>query len=298
MQDTQKSFALQVGALITLYISISSFLILVFGLINILFPDQVDVYYDVSSNQEGMRYAIASLIVFFPAYILLTRLVNQARRQADNLYHTLTKWVIYLSLLIGGLILLGDLVAVILTYLNGEITVRFLLKAAALFLTISAALWYYAKDVKGYWNDHERESIRAGAVTLVVVVAVIVLGFYYIDSPQTVREMRLDDEQVSDLSDIQWHIEAYFDEVGELPVAVDDVYEGRDLPMAPEGRSDYQYRILDDTTYELCATFAFATPETERYYPVKPMVEDGYDPNNYNWEHDAGLKCFKRTVSS
>jgi hypothetical protein len=40
--------------------------------------------------------------------------------------------LVYLSLLVGGGVLLGDLVAVILAFLNGEITTRFILKAGVL----------------------------------------------------------------------------------------------------------------------------------------------------------------------
>ena len=295
--NTQKNFAMQVGALITLYVSITSFLILVFGLINVLFPDVADTYWEIEGNQEGMRYAIAALLVFFPTYILLTRLVNQARRKADNLYHTLTKWVVYLSLVVGGLIMLGDLVAVILTYLNGEITVRFILKALAMFLTVGAAFWYYALDAKGHWNENERASIRAGAFAFVFVIAALVLGFYHIDSPQTVREMRLDDQQVSDLQDIQWRIEAYYEREESLPQTVDQLYDDIEIPTAPEDRDSYTYRITGEQSYELCATFAFATTETDRASIARPFVEEKFDPNNYNWEHGAGEKCFTRTVS-
>ena len=288
---------MQVGALITLYVSITSFLILVFGLINLIFPDAADEYWRIQNNQESMRYAIAALLVFFPAYLLLTRLANQARRKTDNLYHVLTKWVVYLSLVIGGLVMLGDLVAVIIAYLNGEITVRFILKAAAMFLTVGAAFWYYALDAKGHWIKNERASVRAGAIALVFVIAVVALSFYHIDSPQTVREMRLDDQQISDLRDIQWHIEAYYEREEVLPLSVDELYEDIEVPVAPEDRNSYQYRITGTQSYELCATFAFATPDSERRSVDKPFVSDGYDPNNYNWEHGEGEKCFTRTVS-
>src|SRR5690606_2430047 len=105
-----------------------------------------------------MRFGIAMLLVFFPTYIFLTRTVNQIRRKETGTYLMLTKWLVYLSLLVGGLILLGDLVTVVLTYLNGEITLRFILKAATLLLVIGAAFFYYILDARNYWNNHEKES--------------------------------------------------------------------------------------------------------------------------------------------
>jgi hypothetical protein len=47
--------------------------------------------------------------------------------------------LVYLSLLVGGGVLLGDLVAIILAFLNGEITTRFILKAGVLLVVVGAA---------------------------------------------------------------------------------------------------------------------------------------------------------------
>ncbi|MCA9366506.1 hypothetical protein KC722_02915, partial [Candidatus Kaiserbacteria bacterium] len=122
MEHTPKNMALQLGALIALIVSISSLLVLLFGIINLVFPDAAAASWEYSNAQEGIRYAIASLLVFFPTYLLLTRKVNVARRHESGLYHTLTKWLVYAALLVGGLVMLGDLVAVIMAFLNGELT--------------------------------------------------------------------------------------------------------------------------------------------------------------------------------
>ena len=297
MEQTPKQFALQIAALITLYVSISAFLILLFGLINLTYPDAAEDYWQIQSSQSGIRYAIAALIVFFPAYLVLTRVVNQARRHASNLYHTLTKWFVYLSILVGGLILLGDLVTVILTYLNGEITVRFILKALALFVVIGLALWYYWLDAKGHWKNHEKTSLQVGGITVVLVIAAVIYGFLNIDSPAVVREIRLDEQQLADLQDMQWRVEAYFQRNETLPASVTEVYEDIAVPVAPENRDDYRYEVTGDKTYELCATFTQPTPgSTELRSVAKPYAEPGYDPNNYVWEHSTGERCFKRTV--
>ena len=298
MQETQKNFALQVGAFITLYISITAFLTLVFGLINIILPDAADEYWRIQNNQEAMRVALAGLIVFFPTYLLLTRLVNKARRSTDSLYHTLTKWVVYLSLLVGGLVMLGDLVIVVITYLNGEISSRFLLKAVVLFVTIGSAFWYYSLDAKGHWNKNEKGSVTVGAVALIFAIAVVVLSFYYIDSPKTVREVRLDQQQISDLQDMQWRIEAYYQRENSLPNSITAAYEDIEIPSDQQDREPYAYRVTGTQSYELCATFVQMSPENELRSIAKPVTEPGYDPNNYIWEHGVGEKCFPRTVSS
>jgi uncharacterized membrane protein len=156
---TAKHFVLQLGSLISLYLSLSFFLVLAFGCINLLFPDTLDSIWEVEQAGSSIRLVFAIVSVFFPTYIILTRLVNKNRRESeDSSYLGLTKWLIYLSLLVSGLVLLGDLVAVIMGFLEGELTFRFILKALAVFVVIGGAFYYYIQDAKGYWLDRDKQS--------------------------------------------------------------------------------------------------------------------------------------------
>jgi hypothetical protein len=288
--NTPKNFALQLGALITLYISLTSLITLLFAIITVRFPDAVDYYYTVESATNTIRFSVAILIVFFPVYLWLTRTVNQIRRQEEGVYLTLTRWAIYLSLLIGGAVLLGDLVAVINGYLNGELTIRFFLKALVVAITISAAFYYYLKDAQNYWQTHEKQSIYFGLVTGVIVIISLVFGFMNSETPAQVREARIDDRQVQDLQDIQWRVEDHYRTRGSLPVNVEDLYTGLRSPVAPENRAGYEYKITGDNTYELCATFAQDSNvgEFTRTYPI-------YE-KNFNWSHSEGYWCFERVI--
>jgi len=296
METTPKNFALQIGAFITLFTSISGLIMLLFGLINIAFPDAAEGYYGYESSQSSVRYAIALLVVFFPAFIFLTRKVNQARRQETNFYHTLTRWILHLALLIGGLVLLGDLVAVILTFLNGELTTRFILKALTILVVVGSAMYYYWQDSKEYWKTRERESIMIGALTSLIVVFAIVYGYTQIDSPQVVREMKIDQQQLIDLQDMQWRIEAYYFGKQTLPSDLAEAYMDMPVPTAPVGRDTYEYNATGEMTYQLCATFVNQTTESERMMS-RPMFDLSYNPNNHNWEHKSGRKCFERTIT-
>ncbi len=136
MENTAKNFALQLGALIALYVSIGALIMLLFSTINVIYPDLERYPWEVDSASSTIRGAIAALIVFFPAYLVLTRIVNKIRRAEDAAYSAFTKWLLYLSLLIGGGVLLGDLVTVINNFLNGELTLRFILKALSVFVVV------------------------------------------------------------------------------------------------------------------------------------------------------------------
>ncbi len=293
MENTAKQFALQLGALISLYISITSLVILVFSIINLFIPDAAAGAWEAESAMSSIRLSIATIIVFFPVYLWLTRTINRGRREGGSHYLVLTKWLIYLSLLLGGLILLGNAVTTIYTFLNGEVTLRFLLKAFALFDIVGAAFLYYTLDARGYWQKEEQTSLYFGYLVIAFVVGAVIVGFLNIQTPQTVRETRIDDRQISDLDQIQWKVLESFQLNGALPATLEEAYGALPIPQAPDGRPDYQY-MLTNNGFALCATFAEASKQTSSVYPY-------YDErmpiqNPYSWDHPAGEYCFERAV--
>lgn len=290
--NTPKNFALQLGALITLYVSLTSLMTLLFGVITVMFPDAADGYWQAESATSQIRFSIAILIVFFPVYLWLTRTLNQIRRKEDGVYLTLTKWLIYLSLLVGGGVLLGDLVAVINGFLNGELTTRFLLKAGVLALTIAGAFYYYLKDAQNYWQRHEKQSIYFGAGATLVVVVSLILGFMNSETPAEVREAKIDDNQIGHLQDFQWRIEDYYRSNEVLPEDLSVLYVGMEMPEAPEGRAAYTYNVIDERNYKLCATFSQDSAAGDYSY-ARPVME-----KNYNWSHGEGEWCFERVTDS
>jgi hypothetical protein len=297
---TAKHFVLQLGSLISLYLSLSFFLVLTFGLINILYPAAGDNIWDVEQANGMVRIGFAMTVVFFPTYLVLTRLVNKTRRtDKQGSYLGLTKWLIYLSLLVGGLVLLGDLVAVIIAFLEGDLTQRFLLKAVAVLVTVGAAFYYYILDARGYWVTHEKRSLQYGAIGAVVIVTIMISALINIDSPAQYREYRLDDKQVSDLQTIQWQVQDYLALNGALPESL-EVLESKAVPEAPEGRAAYEYRLTEQG-FELCATFAAASQDEYDYYysrPVSVPIGESVVMNPDNWWHDAGEYCFERVIET
>ncbi len=295
--NTAKNFALQLGSLIALYASLSALLMVTFGVINIAYPDPASGYWEYDSAQSGIRFGIALLVVFFPTYLVLTRLVNEIRRKETGAYLALTKWVVYLSILVGSLVLLGDFVSVILSYLNGEITIRFILKALAVAVAVVSAVYYYYQDAKGHWNTHEGTSKLFAVGATAVVVLVLALGFTNSDTPTKVREMKIDSQQISDLSEMQYRIEDHYNLNNALPKEIATVFIGAPAPKAVEGRASYEYKIVDGDTYELCATFAYPSQNTGATVSEPVAVVEGNMKNPYNnWDHAAGKTCFERTI--
>ena len=300
MEQTPRNFALQLGALTALYASIASLVTLLFGVITIALPDAAESYWQRESASESIRFAFASLVIVFPAYLILTRNVNRILRSAESgAYLSLTRWLLYLSLFVGGAILVGDAVAVVYNFLNGELSLRFFLKALTLATVVASAFAYYLADAKGYWQEHEQQSIKCGVVALVVVVMALVLGFYYMESPREIRERRIDTNQINDLQTIQHHIQYYVVSNEQLPDTLEAAFVVGTPPEAPASRADYRYEITD-TGFTLCAEFGSASQREDYPYPTRAMMLTGmtepYIEQFDNWQHEAGDWCFERTV--
>ena len=267
MENTAKNFALQLGSLITLYVSLGALISLLFGVITTQYPDAIAGYWEYDSAQYSIRLGIALLVVFFPAYVVLTRTVNTIRRTEHGTYLNLTKWLIYLSLTLGGGIMLGDLVVIINSFLNGELTTRFILKALTFLFIVGCAFVYYLLDARNYWQTHEKQSVQYAILMSVIVLAALALGFMNSDTPKEVREARLDMTQITDLTTIQWNIESYYSLTGSLPESIESAFTGTVAPLAPEDRSPYVYTVKTSTSFELCAHFARATSKSEQMQP-------------------------------
>jgi len=298
METNQRNVVLQLGALITLYLSISFSLVTFFAVVDTLLPSPADTIWNIEQSSQNIRLGLAMVIVFFPTYLFLTRKIQTYRRQETGaLYQTVTKWLIYLSLLIGGLVLLGTLVSVIYNFLNGDLTLRFMLKAGGMLTILSLACFYYLKDAQGYWVKHEKQSIRVGFVALLIVVGIMSTGIALNESPEVVRNMKLDARQVQDLQSIQWAIESYMKTTSTTtaPTSLDVIADYLAVPEAPPGRETYTYEKTE-TGFRLCATFSQDSRALDELMFPRFDPSDGAKIIGSRWDYKAGRHCFSRDI--
>ncbi len=286
---------LWLAAMITLYISIGSSAVLLFNYIDILFPDKlVAGYYDPYSG--AVRFAIASLVVVFPLYLLLMRMVHRdIRADAERAELGVRKWLVYLTIFAAAAFLAGALIALINTFLNGEITTRFLLKLIVVFVLAGSTFWYYIEELRGVWQTNEQRSKYVGMGTAILVLVAIVSGFFLIGTPGDARAYRFDERRVQDLESLQYQLVDYYRAKREVPVSLDaliDTIGTGALPTDPDTGEQYDYRRTSSTAFELCATFARSSGERKSTRPWAPMPGiQGAD-----WTHEAGTHCFSRTI--
>jgi len=301
---TPKDFFLYIGAMATLYVSVFSLIALLFQYIETIFPDQLSYYHDPYST--AIRLQLASLIVIFPVYLFITRLLNRELRvmpEKNNL--GIRKWLIYITLFIAGIAVLGDIIVLLNTFLGGELTTRFVLKILVVLVVVGSAFLYYFYDLKGKWEREQGLArIIAGVVSL-FVLASIVAGFFIMGSPVKQRLLRFDQEKINNLQNIQWQVVNLWQVKRVLPKSLaelEDPISGFVVPMDSQTGESYTYRVAGNLSFELCAVFneksvgVRFTSEPPRPIPASVMPEKIYSLENSTWEHGVGETCFSRTI--
>lgn len=283
-------------AIVTLYWSAISFVTLLWQYINYFFPDVLD-YGGRIAFSGPIRFAVASLIIVFPIFILVSWYLNRIYAKETQVRESkIRKWLIYLTLFVASLVIIGDLVGTINTFLGGEITVRFILKALSVLVVAAVIFGYYLDDVR---RDSPAKSAKYFAWGTGVVALVTVIGaFFIIGSPATARLFQFDEQKISDLQIIQSEIVNYWQRKEKLPnnlSELDNSISGYKVPIDSQTGRNYEYSIKNaaDLSFELCAEFNKEI-YSEKDGVSKPMPT--YDIHSQNWDHSAGRVCFERTI--
>lgn len=298
-KNTPRDVFLHLLGFAALYASVITFLVVVFNYVNFLFPDRLSFNYE--SILSGIRLASSALIVIFPVFIfiswLLGREFDRFPARKEGLFR---KWLIYFTLFAAAVAIIVDLVILVFNFYSGELTTRFILKVAAVLLITAVVFSYYFWDLKRKAKDGSRKSKIAAWVASATVLALIIGGFFIVGSPATQRLRRFDEQRVSDLQTIQGQIVNYWTRKESLPPRLDDLNDsisGFIPPVDPESGVSYEYRVLDELSFELCADFKISNLELGLYpsadsraYPM------GYKTTVDNWLHEAGRACFERNI--
>ena len=123
-----------------------------------------------------------------------------------------------------------------------------------------------------------------GVIAIAVVAAGVVYGLMRVGPPSIERERRLDERRVDDLRQIADAIDLHWTRRGSLPAALDALPDpvASDASFSdPATRQSYEYRILTESTFELCASFG-----TDRLRPSTDVF----------WSHPTGRYCFDLEV--
>lgn len=117
---------------------------LCFTLIDHWIRDPVTQSYGYGTLQDQIAGSLASVIVAFPIYLLVMfYILRRVEAHVEKLDSPVRRWLTYIALLIAAGVVLGDLIAFLTHFLQGELTARFVAKDAVVFIIAGAVFWYY-----------------------------------------------------------------------------------------------------------------------------------------------------------
>jgi len=288
-----RDFFLYLLVTVTLYISVVGGLILLFQFINLAFPDPLDYAMGI---RDSIRWGAAMLTILFPVFAFTTRFLHRDLVHfPEKAEYRIRKWLLYLTVFVAALVVIGDLITLLYNFLNGDLTIRFLLKIVAVGLVSGLVFGYELFDVRR--TDFQATSgNRVISWSLAaIVVLVIVVGFYLSGSPFEQRRVRFDEQRLSDLQNIQYQITEYWIAKTALPSTLADVQSpltGFVLPTDPNTHEAYGYEKIATLTFSLCATFDTTSESAIKNRNTYPLKEGTMD----FWDHGTGKVCFERTI--
>ena len=266
---------------------------LLFQYVNIYVPDAALQQCYGTSCTGAIRWALASLVVVFPilvwAWRFLQRDIQAHPVKADS---RVRRWLLYFTLFVTGVTIIGDAVSLLYSWLQGDLTVQFLLKVLIVLYIAGTMFFYFLRAL------HPKKSVagsRVAQVAALVVVVSVITGFVTSGSPFRARLERLDAQRLSDLQMIQNQIVyTHWQSKGALPsklTDLEDAINGFVVPVDPQTNQAYEYTKNADRSFTICATFATESVDDTRM--VKPISIEGA---NTNWSHGIGRVCFDRTI--
>ena len=119
-----------------------------------------------------------------------------------------------------------------------------------------------------------------------VAAVAIVFGLLQAGSPGAARDRRLDERRIDDLRALARAVDLHWTRTGQLPPSVSGLPTATDEALDttdPVSGREYDYLVLDDRRFELCAEFAtFQTTSGDRAF----------------WSHPVGRHCFDIDVET
>lgn len=293
---TPKDFFLQLGIIITLYVSIVALISFLFSVINISLPETM-LGYSYDGGNSGLAWSMSVFIVVYPVLVYLLAKTNKYLiASPERKEVSIKKWATYLTIFLTALTIVIDLIVLMFTFLQGEqLTLRFILKVLVVVVVALTVFWASMKELQGKFLGNTSVLKKTVWAVSVVILILVVTGFIFIGSPAKARLALEDQQRVNDLQYIQSEVVSYWDRKGALPATLNDLNDPLNyvsVPVDPETMMYYEYNVKSPLSFELCANFGTVSNEEELF----PAQTKAIYPNEEYFKHTEGRNCFERTI--
>lgn len=294
-QNAKFAFFYMLSLVALVFVSISTGIV-IFQIINKLVVDDLSLA-PGGFMQDALRFAISAIIIAAPIYFAMMWLINKSLLSGKLEKESgIRKWLTYFILLVSAVVMISYFIATINSFLNGELSLKFILKSITSILISALIFSFYLYDIRRADVSKNNNIIRAYFYgSIVIVLAALIVSFFFIDSPMKVRTQKYDQAIVNKFSQIDGAVNAYYGENKKLPADLKDLLGGgstyyiteNDI-IDPGTNKVFEYKVDAKDAYELCATF-----KTEN----KSQADDKSIYVDTRWLHDAGYQCLKQRVT-
>lgn len=262
---------------------------LLFDLIDTWLADPVDPIHQLHFRLgPELHWSVAAVIISFPVFAFVSAyLAREVARYPIKRLSPVRRWLTYLTLFVAASVLIGDMTALVYNLLDGELSLRFVLKVLVVAAIAGTVFGYYLRDLRREeTEDPGGRAVGRGLLILTgaVMVAAVATALWITGGPGAQRLIRLDQRRVQDFERISTAVAGYAAKHDRLPPDLKTLAEqpGVSLQHAdPVSGAPYVYEPGAGHAYRLCASFDTDTGV------------DGKD-NWYEreWPHPAGKHCF------
>lgn len=267
---------------------------IIFQIINKYIHDVLEPFGGRFSDPQ-LKFAISALVISAPIfYITAWQIQKNLFTGALDKDSGIRRWLTYLVLFAASVVMIGWLIGTLNTFLDGELTLKFGLKAISALAIAGTIFSFYLYDIR-------REKIKGQKdrvikiyfyAALSVVAAAFITSLFLVESPAEARDRRFDDMVINDFSSLESAIQSYYTEFGALPDNLETIkgeydYISADELNGPYGEQEYVYRITGERSFELCAEFRASS---------RDEAEEKYRYAGGSWLHGAGEQCLERNV--
>jgi hypothetical protein len=265
-----------------------------FDLINLGLPQPDEM---VRRSIVSLRYGLASVIVAFPIFLLMSRVVSRETvRNPGQRISPVRRWLTYMTLFVASISIVTDLIVLIIRLLEGDITLRFILKIAVVAVLAGGTFAYYLCDLR---RDEVEPSPTFGATPkakmgiaalICAVSAVVFAAFWSVGSPVQARMLEQDALRVQDLTAIYQSVSQFYSSKGNLPESLEVCNSNPGTFIAQKTDritgKPYEYQVLDSNRFQLKATFATRSEIGRATGVYLSPAQEGF------WRHEAGDQSF------
>ncbi|MBI4779577.1 hypothetical protein HY797_03960 [Candidatus Falkowbacteria bacterium] len=294
-QNAKFAFFYLLSLVALVFTAISTGMI-IFQIINKIIADDLSLA-PGGFSQDALRFAISAIIIAGPIFFAMTRLINKNLLSGNMEKESgIRKWLTYFILLVSAVVMIGWFIATVSSFLNGELTTKFILKSLTSILISALIFSYYLYDIKRENVSKNNNVIKIYFYGSMAIAAIaLIAAFFFIDSPLKVREQKFDQAIINKFSQIDYAINAYYGENKKLPENLNALLNGgstyyvteNDITDPGTGKA-IDYKISAKDSYELCSTF-----KTEN----KSQANDKSIYVDTRWLHDSGYQCLKQRIA-